>query len=120
MANQFGIPEIEPAELADKRAEGGSFRIVDVRELNELAMANFEEGDDLVHMPLSELAQRYEDAIPEAIHDKHAELIIFCHHGGRSAQVCAYLKSQGWTNVLNLRGGIHAYALEVDSSVGVY
>lgn len=119
MANQFGIPEIEPLELAEKRTKGGSFRIVDVRELHELGLASLE-GDDVVHMPLSELAQKYEEALPEEIKDRTRELIIFCHHGNRSAQVCAYLKAQGWHNVLNLRGGIHAYALEVDSSVGIY
>jgi rhodanese-related sulfurtransferase len=38
----------------------------------------------------------------------------------RSAQVVAWLRGQGWHNVWNMRGGIDAYAREVDASVGVY
>jgi rhodanese-related sulfurtransferase len=43
-----------------------------------------------------------------------------CHHGNRSQQVTAWLAQQGWKNTFNVRGGIDAYARQVDPSVGMY
>lgn len=117
--NPYGIPEIDPADVAKRRRDEDGLLIVDVREENELALANL--GPGVIHMPLSDLAQRYEAAIPQEISaDKEREIILFCHHGARSAQVAAFLKANGWTNVLNMTGGIHQYALSVDPAVGVY
>lgn len=119
MPNPFGIPEIDPSAVAEKRQRGDDFVLVDVREAAELQRANL--GAGVTHVPLSAVAQRYLDALPpELTDDKTAEVIVFCHHGSRSAQMAAYLKSQGWTNVLNMRGGIHAWSTEVDKSVPIY
>ena len=52
--------------------------------------------------------------------DKDAPIVAFCHHGGRSAQVTAWLRQQGWTNVVNMTGGIHAWAQSIDPAVGTY
>jgi rhodanese-related sulfurtransferase len=43
-----------------------------------------------------------------------------CHHGGRSAQVVQWLSARGMDNVINLRGGIDAWAREVDQTMGRY
>ena len=119
MSNQFGIPEITPAEVDAKRQAGEDFLLVDVREANELMMANL--GSDVIFMPLSELAAKRLDAVPDEVSaDKDAEVVVFCHHGARSAQVAAFLKASGWTNVLNMQGGIHQWASTVSSDVGVY
>ena len=56
MSNQFGIPEITPAEVDAKRQAGEDFLLIDVREANELMMANL--GPDVIFMPLSELADK--------------------------------------------------------------
>ena len=45
-------------------------------------------------------------------------LVFFCHAGIRSAQCAAYLASQGIDEVFNLRGGIHAWAQDIDPDVG--
>jgi len=52
--------------------------------------------------------------------DKSAELVIICHHGIRSMQVARYFESIGFTNVINLKGGIDAWAKNIDSSMALY
>lgn len=46
-------------------------------------------------------------------------VVCFCHHGMRSLKVANYLGGKGFT-VYNLKGGIHVYSLEVDSTVPIY
>jgi len=118
MSNPFGVPEYSVQEVAEKRARGDDFILLDVREVMELRYANL---DDVAVTPLSELAERQMEALPESItDDKDVEIVVMCHHGNRSAQVTAWLRQQGWTNVYNMAGGIDAYATVVDPSVGRY
>jgi rhodanese-related sulfurtransferase len=115
----FGIPEISVQDVAAKRADGDEFILLDVREAHELNFATLGEG--VTHVPLSNIAEQRLDALPENIRsDKEADIIVFCHHGSRSAQVAGWLRQQGWANVLNMAGGIDAYALQVDAAVGRY
>ena len=119
MSNPYGVPEYNVQEVAEKRARGDDFILLDVREVMELRYANL--GDDVEVTPLSELAERQAEALPESItSDKDAEIVVMCHHGNRSAQVTAWLRQQGWSNVYNMAGGIDAYAMVVDPSVGRY
>ncbi len=119
MPNPYGAPEITPQEVADKLDRQEPFVLLDVRERHELENASFPEGT-FVLAPLSELVERRFDALPAAAKQKDAEIVVFCHHGIRSAQVTAWLLQEGWTDVLNLAGGIDAYAKEVDPEVGMY
>ena len=48
------------------------------------------------------------------------EIVCICHHGARSMQVAAFLERNGFDNVTNLTGGIHAWALQVDPSMPKY
>lgn len=115
----FGIPQISVRDVADKRLAGEMFVLLDVREELELSRANL--GDGVEMAPLSQLAETGLDALPPVVRDdKDAEIVVFCHHGGRSAQVVGWLRQQGWGNVWNMDGGIHRYALEVDRTVGIY
>ena len=52
--------------------------------------------------------------------DAEDEIVVMCHHGVRSAQVCAYLAAQGFTKMVNLAGGIERWSWEVDRSVPRY
>jgi rhodanese-related sulfurtransferase len=52
--------------------------------------------------------------------DADAQIVCICHHGGRSAQVAAFLERNGFTQVTNLTGGVHAWALQVDKSMPTY
>jgi len=45
---------------------------------------------------------------------------VLCHHGIRSGQMCQWLRSQGFTAVRNITGGIDAYSQQVDASVPRY
>jgi rhodanese-related sulfurtransferase len=47
-------------------------------------------------------------------------VVCICHHGGRSMQVAAFLERQGFTRVINLSGGVHAWASQVDPSMPTY
>ena len=48
------------------------------------------------------------------------EIIVFCHHGARSAQVATYLLRNGYSRVRNLAGGIDAWSSLVDPSIPRY
>ena len=119
MANHLGVPGISGKQLAAKRSNGDLFILLDVREMHELLSANL--GEMVTAVPLSLIAQQYEEAFPNEIqNNKDAEIIVMCHHGIRSAQVTAWMRESGYANVWNLDGGIEAYAVEVDSTVGQY
>ncbi|GIV79427.1 MAG: rhodanese domain protein [Litorilinea sp.] len=119
MPNPFGVPELTVQEVAEKRRSGVPFLWLDVREPVEWTAARIDDADILT-VPLSELAERQLDALPEALLDREAEIVVFCHHGVRSAQVAAWLRQQGWKRVYNMAGGIDAWAREIDPSVGSY
>ena len=117
--NPYGVPGFSVQEVAQKRANGDDFVLLDVREPNELLYANL--GENVLIAPLSELVRQGPTALPKEVSaNKEAEIVVMCHHGNRSAQVTAWLRQQGWTNVFNLDGGIEAYAIAIDPAVGRY
>jgi len=119
MANLYGVPGIDVRKLADMRANGEAFVLMDVREAQELQQANL--GDGVTLVPLSEIAQQYEDALPEAVRkNKTVKVVVMCHTGVRSAQVTGWMRGNGYSDVWNLDGGIEAYAVEIDGTVGRY
>ena len=114
------LPEITPQELAEWLREGKQFILLDVREPYEFPRASLQD-ERVVRAPLSDLARKNLDGLPERVkEDKSAPLVVLCHHGNRSAQVTAWLLDLGWESVYNLAGGIDAYARTVDPQVGVY
>lgn len=119
MANPFGAPEISVREVEAKRQQGTAFVWLDVREADEVAHVHIDD-ERVVVAPLSQLAARQLDALPADASDPAQEVIVFCHHGMRSAQVTAWLAQQGWSNVSSMAGGIDAWAHEIDPSVGTY
>jgi len=60
--------------------------------------------------------------IPSALNDldPEREIIVICHHGIRSRSVAAYLSSNNFNQVINLTGGIDAWAKYVDQSMATY
>jgi rhodanese-related sulfurtransferase len=102
---------ITPGELAERRARGERVRLIDVREPEELELARVE-GAEL--LPLSRF-QEWAGAL-----DAEDEIVVMCHHGIRSAQVCAYLAGQGFKKMFNLAGGIERWSWEVDRNVPRY
>ncbi len=104
--------EITPQDLQQKIAASQHLQLIDVREPEEFAICNLP-GSTLI--PLAELQKRY----PEI--DKNADVIVLCHHGFRSAQAIQFLSQRfGFVNLINLKGGIHAWAEQVDPEMAVY
>lgn len=52
--------------------------------------------------------------------DPNRETVVICHHGIRSQQVALYLEHQGFSRVINLQGGVDAWAQQVDPSMSIY
>ena len=113
------IPEISPVEVARKKNSSDKFIFLDVREVNEYDRVRID--DSRLHLvPMTSLATRGLAALPEQVKDKQQEIIVFCHHGVRSAQVVMWLKNNGWENPFNMTGGIDAYARLADPEIGRY
>ncbi len=113
------IPEISVHELKQKMDRGDIFTLLDVRETWELDYARFS-GDNVLVIPMSVMAQQRENVFPPELRNPEAPIVVMCHHGIRSANVVAWMLHMGWKNVVSLAGGIDAYALEIDPSVGKY
>ncbi|RIK54595.1 MAG: hypothetical protein DCC57_06545 [Chloroflexi bacterium] len=119
MPNAYGAPEISVKEVAAKQQAGKDFVWLDVREPHEIEAARIAD-DAIAYVPLSVLAEQRIAALPVAAQAKDAAIVVFCHHGVRSAQVVAWLRQQGWTQAVSMAGGIDAWAREVDARVGSY
>ena len=103
---------ITPTELKARMDKGKDFRLIDVREVDEWAVAKLPQAELI---PLSQFQQL---AIQQLSPDE--TIILYCHHGMRSARAQGFLKAQGFANVINLTGGIDAWSLQVDPSVKRY
>ena len=115
------IKAIRPAQLKDWiaacQADDPDCRplVLDVREPWELQTASIKaDGFELVAMPMASIPARLGELPQER------PIACLCHHGGRSAQVCHFLLNQGYQEVVNLHGGIHAWSQEVDPAVPQY
>ncbi len=85
--------------------------LLDVREPHEFAYCHIEGS---LNLPMNTIPARLAELDPDAT------LITICHHGMRSAAVADFLIGRGFVNVINLTGGIHAWALEVDPDMPRY
>ncbi len=113
------MKEITVTELGKKLKSEEKFILLDVREESELDQAKIADSR-LQVTPMSRLAREGTSALSESIQKKEHPVYVICHHGSRSKQVTMWLMQQGYENVINVRGGIDAFANQVDSSVGVY
>jgi adenylyltransferase/sulfurtransferase len=103
---------VTTTEVQARIARGEAFRLIDVREPAEHAIARIE-GAEL--LPLS----RAEEWIATLRPDE--DIVIFCHSGHRSQQIASYLSARlGFTNVANMLGGIDDWSLRVDPGVPRY
>lgn len=105
------VDSILPHELKLRLERGDALVLVDVREPSEHAICALP-GSRLI--PMGEVLRRIDELDPEV------ETVIYCHHGIRSAHVIAHLRSLGFEKLLNLRGGIEAWANDVDPTMHRY
>ena len=103
--------EISVEELERWRSEGRDFVLLDVREPDEVRAAAIA---DARWIPMREIPSRIAE-LP-----KDRAIAVLCHHGGRSERVAAFLAGHGFHDVVNVDGGIDAYALRVDRAVPRY
>ena len=82
--------------------------LLDVREPCEFAICHID-GSRL--LPMREIPNAVDDL------DNEQEIIVICHTGVRSLQVCSYLQHEGFAKVSNLTGGVHAWATTIDSQM---
>lgn len=85
--------------------------LIDVREPWEYAICHID-GSELI--PMRTIPQQAPQMNPAA------EMVIICHHGIRSKAVCEFLEHAGFTDVINLEGGVNAWAKQVDTSMALY
>jgi adenylyltransferase/sulfurtransferase len=103
--------DISATELAQKLRSGERLRLIDVREPHELEISQIP-GAQLI--PLGQLAAHLSEL------DSAEEIVLFCKAGTRSARALEVLLSAGFRKVKNLKGGINAWAREVDPSLPIY
>ncbi len=114
--SRYPFGQISASELAARLPqEQEQLQLIDVREPEEIAIASVA-GFEI--LPLSQFEQ-WSSQIHSRF-DLDKETIVMCHHGVRSAQMCQWLVSQGFTHVNNLVGGIEAYSVDVDPSIPRY
>jgi rhodanese-related sulfurtransferase len=107
------IPEISATEAHARLVSPQPPRLIDVREPDEWALTRIA-GAEL--LPLSQ----WPAVALEKLADPAQPLVIHCHHGARSMRAAEFLAARGFTDVVNLAGGIDAWSCEVDAGVPRY
>lgn len=105
--------EIDCETVRRKLEAGGDFVLLDCRERDEHETARIAEARLL---PMSEIQERIGELEP----DRDREVVVHCHHGGRSLRVANWLRQQGFTRAKSMAGGIDEWSERIDPSVPRY
>jgi sulfur-carrier protein adenylyltransferase/sulfurtransferase len=105
-----GMLEISATELKARQDRGDNLFVLDVREPHEYQICNL--NGKLI--PLGELTRRVNEL------DSSAEMVVHCRSGKRSADAIRFLQTAGFKKLWNLKGGILAWADEVDPRMPKY
>jgi molybdopterin/thiamine biosynthesis adenylyltransferase/rhodanese-related sulfurtransferase/molybdopterin converting factor small subunit len=103
--------EIDVTEVKAKLDRGDHFVLIDVREPHEYKICHIPAARLI---PLGEVPKRLNELDPQA------DIVIHCKSGMRSAKACGILRQAGFEHVRNMKGGILAWADQVDRSVPKY
>lgn len=102
---------VSPRDLELALSSGPVPRLVDVRDPWEFDLCRIAGSENI---PMAELMGRL-DAL-----GKEDPIVVICHHGTRSQQVAAYLESLGYSNIMNLEGGVDAWSRVVEPEMPKY
>jgi len=104
--------ELEAVELKDY-LESADVKplLLDVRQSWEFDICKL---DDSVLIPMSSIPANLDQL------DKDRETVVICHHGIRSRRVAIYLEQAGFSNIINLKGGVDSWAKTVDNQMATY
>jgi sulfur-carrier protein adenylyltransferase/sulfurtransferase len=105
------LAEITVLELKQRLDRGDKLFILDVRNPEEFQICRLPGS---ILLPLPELAQRMGELA------KDQEMVVHCKSGMRSAKAIAFLKQQGFQKLMNLKGGILAWADQIDRDMPKY
>ena len=105
------MQSIKPETLKQRLDRGDKLELIDVREPWEFETCSI---DGSRNIPMTEL-----ESCLDSI-DTSKETVLICHHGMRSLQIANYLESMGYLRMINLEGGIHAWAQVVDTDMNQY
>lgn len=106
------IHQMNPAALQRYLAEAESQPLLlDVREDWEFAHCHIEGS---LHIPMAAIPGRIAELDPAR------ETVLICHHGMRSQRVAGFLEQRGFTRLVNLQGGVDAWAVVVDPAMPRY
>ncbi len=109
------MQQLSVENLADFVARHPDALLLDVREPWETALARIAlPNARALDMPMHTVPARLAEL------DRAQPVVCICHHGARSAQVVAFLVRQGFEQVYNLAGGVHAWSQRVDPRVPMY
>ncbi len=107
------MKQMNATEFAALLAEGVKPIMIDVREEHELSHGVI---DNITHIPM----QQIPDKLPQLADNKDKTTVIICRTGNRSNTVGQFLEQNGFTDVINLAGGMNSWASDVDTSMTVY
>jgi rhodanese-related sulfurtransferase len=107
MIKQLTAPELDDWLKGDKPAP----LVLDVREGWEVDTCAL---PDTKHIPMGLVPLKLDELDPDQ------EIVVMCHHGVRSYQICRVLESKGYEKLFNLQGGINAWADLVDPDMVTY
>ena len=102
---------IDPAELSALLMNGNRLRLLDVREPVELQVSSL---PGAVNIPLGQLPMHLDEL------GRGEEIVVFCRTGVRSSRALSILTEAGFEHVRNLRGGINAWARDVEPGMRQY
>jgi len=104
------MQEFDALELKQYLESNSPF-LLDVRQPWEYELCRI---SDSTLIPMRDIPSRIDEL------DKNQETVVICHHGIRSRQIGRYLEQAGFSNIINLKGGVANWAKHVDDSMATY
>ena len=114
MAQSANPPlEIDCKSVKARLDSKADFLLIDCREADEYQKVHI---DKAKLVPMSVIQDRVGELEPH----KQREVVVHCHHGGRSLKVTQWLRGQGFANVKSMAGGIDQWAVDIDPKLARY